>query len=507
MLLKLNSFDDFLFENLDTTYFILSPSLFEVLEDIDNPISNKLKEDYGDNPKKKITYIDIILNDYAYWSFVNSVKINQYIEDKEGNIESVYLFNKYKDDILAKYKSKAKIGKIINKLYPNIYTAKELEEFVQLYKKHFSTTFDLLDIVKGNDIKKWYDCKNYNNPDDSTELTQSCMAATYKNEFMDFYAVNDDKVSMLILYSDDTKKKIDARAILWKPDIINNKKNTNGELFLDRIYFNRQEHKNIMEKYADVKGWYYRKNGIYNPHTKDIENVKFYLNNMKISPSHKMPYADTLDIFDPKTNTLTNDYQNCNNYGCLCSTQGNLNELTWFDKYNKFYHANDLVYAHDKGGHDYIPIEHTIYLPKYNNYYTKEYIDEEAKSNNKLVKVQDPIEVSEIGEKNAPYYEVFKQDTVKSKLDNKIYFGKDVKYSDFFDMYIPNNKAVWSTHMGTYLPIEDAIKVVINFDDYDYKYDYYLLDDPGEPIFKHKDGKYYINELKDKINKQKNEIN
>jgi len=506
MFSKLNSFDDFLFENLDTTYFVISDDLFDVLVDINHPISTKLKSNDTDPPQKKITFIDINYNEYDKWMFVNSVKVNQYIEDKGGNINSITSFNRYKNKIIDKYSSKAKIGRLINKIYTDTYSTIQIEEFVQLYKKHFSTTFELLDIVKGKDILKWYDCKNYNNPDSVTELTQSCMADSVVNHFMDFYAVNDDKVQMLILYSDENKNKIDARAILWKPDLINGKKNTSGKLFLDRIYFNKQDHKNIMQKYADIKKWYYKRSGIYNPTTKKSEDVKFELNNMKISPSHTMPYADTLDVFDPKTNTITNDYEKHPDSGCLGSTCGQLDNLTWIPRYQKFYHINNLIKAYGENGQEYITREDAIYLPRYNKNYTKEFIDK-----HELVKIQDPIEVEDGDEENAPYYDVFKEDTIWSDEYNNRYYIKDVKYSDFLDIYIPISKAVLSKYMGTYLPREDTVKVVTDilgngFGGYDYTYDFYLLSDPSKPFFKDKDGKYYLKSLKQKLKNIKKEL-
>ena len=524
MFSRLNSFGDFLFENIDTTFFIISDQLFDVLMEINHPISSKLKSDAADQPKKKITYFNVVFNEYDKWSFVNSIKAIQYIEDK-GKDNSLRSIHKYKGAIIDKYSSKSKIGRLINKLYPKKFTPAEIEEFVHLYKTYFATKFDFVDTVKGDNIKKWYDCTNYNTSHgDDTELIQSCMASSKKNEYMDFYAVNDDRVQMLILYSSEKKDKIDARGILWKPDTINGKENTEGRLFLDRIYYNKQEHRNTLRRYADLQGWYYKHNGIYDPKTKETESVSFALKNVKISPSHTFPYMDTLDYFLPDTNTLTNDTSDHKNYGILGSQSGDMEVLIWVESRKRFYHPSVLKNVIGVEGDELLPPEDVVWIPRYNQGFSKEYAEKQT-----LVKVQKPIDVKIHGD-DAAYYDVFKSDVVKSGIDGKEYFDRDMVYSDFLDMYIPAYNAELVPNMDSYLPIEDLVLVTTDirkikvrpdtWDDYDYRgateyryktitdEEFYHKDDPHKPFFKNrKDGKYYLKSIRSKLREYENEKN
>jgi len=506
MLSKLYSFDDFLFESIDEVSFILSNDLIEVLNKIENKISISLIKDHSQTNKKKITYVDIINGEYDKWSFVNSSKVAQYLEEIEKSPTSYINLNNYKSVIIGKFQSKAKIGRLINKIYPDTYSASEIEIFVNLYKKYFATQFELIDIVNGHDINKWYDCKNYNKDDvSSSELQNSCMSYSDRNEFMDFYAINDDKIQMVILYSDENKNKIDARAILWTPDTIDGKKNIEGIKFMDRVYYNRQEHFNILSKYAEMNGWLqkYRNSGsigggIINPVTKENKQIILALEDVEIPVHHKMPYADTLAVFDPETNTLSNDEQEGSDkkLGYLSSTGGQIDGLRWLESKDRFYHSTDIAMAigNDKGMEVPTLKSEAIQVPAYRKYYTKEYLDTK-----KLVPV-----IGLDGETK----EVFEDDVVEND-DGKKYFKNDVMYSNFLDEYIPKGKAQYVPSMDSYMPLDELVLVITEVDRFgdDIDVEYFHIDDPREPYFKHTDGKYYINELKDKITNLENEKN
>lgn len=507
-MLFVNNFNDYILKELDTTFFILSDRLFDILMEINHPISSNLRKDAGENPQKNVTLIDMIEYEQDKWSFVNSNKANQYIEEIGKNPEKIQSVYTNKKEINNKFSSNAKIGRIINKIYPIKYKPNDIETFINEYKKILTKDFDLIDIVQGGAIRHWYNCNHYNDDDvHVSELHNSCMSSEIKNHFTDLYTINSDNISMVILYSDDDKEKIDARAILWKPDKINGEDNIKGDLFMDRIYYNKQEHKNILQKYAEKNNWYYKKTNnsvvsskIYNPYTKKEEQIIFEIVELKIPEHRKFPYVDTIAVYNPKTNTLSNN-ENQKNIGILSSTMGYLENLIWLGDKNKFYHENEIVEAvyNDNGYIKVVLHDEAEYLPRYNKYYTKEYLD-----NSEIVEVQDPYEILD-DKNNAPFYKVFKKDTVESN-DGKIYFKGDTKYSNFFDNYIPNHKAVYSKYMSTYLPRgEGTVKVITdiflwndqgnqdvldNLDEIEYSYDYRLKDEPVPSYFEYK-GNYY----------------
>lgn len=498
------TFDDFLLENVNVTIFTITPELKEVLQNIENPIAKRIIANSATNKEKKITLIDIVYGDYTKWSFVNSPKVLQFFKEEDFTLNSNAIID-FKKSLQKKYKSETRIGRILNKLYPDEYNTVDIENFVNEYKKYFQTKFELVDIVKGKDINKWYDCKNYevSYNEYGTELNSSCMSPTDRNDYMDFYAVNGDKVSMVILYSNEFKNKIRARAILWKPDKIDGKENTKGELFMDRIYYTNQDDKNLLQKYAEDNKWYYKKTNsgsiyadIYNPNG-DVSKIIFEINNMKIAPNKKFPYMDTLAIFDPETISISNDDKGTSDkkVGMLSSTRGGIDGLIWVDKYKKFIHPTDLVNAfsfkNERGVDVMIPVlkKDAVFMDFYEQYYTKEYYDSQDK-----IKVKKP-------EDNGPDgmdYEIFKHDAEFCANDDQKYYKGHVKYSDFLDEFIPKNSAKWVEQMDSWMPITDLVHVITDFDvawgDYNPYKVWYHMDDPRYPYFKYK-GEYYLKGL------------
>ena len=62
-------------------------------------------------------------------------------------------------------------------------------------------------IVKGYDIIKYFDEKNYSyNAVLGTRLGDSCMRYSFCKDYIEFYAINEDNVSLLILMENDKIK-------------------------------------------------------------------------------------------------------------------------------------------------------------------------------------------------------------------------------------------------------------------------------------------------------------
>lgn len=101
-------------------------------------------------------------------------------------------------------------------------TDKDFENFTN-YIKASSKKLGQFIIVSGEEIKKWYDYRNYS-PNQGT-LDASCMRHDNCQEFFDIYVENPDVISMLILI--DYNEKLIGRALIWKlPEFI----------FMDRVY-------------------------------------------------------------------------------------------------------------------------------------------------------------------------------------------------------------------------------------------------------------------------------
>ena len=126
----------------------------------------------------------------------------------------------------------------------------DIEDFVNKivgYLKANSSGEDTAtEIVNGEDIRFWYDRRNYQNT--VGELGNSCMSYQECQWFLDMYCMNQDKVSMVILRTKE--HKLIGRALLWSLD--------NGRKFLDRVYSILDSDSVVLHNLALKNGWLYK---------------------------------------------------------------------------------------------------------------------------------------------------------------------------------------------------------------------------------------------------------
>lgn len=195
------------------------------------------------------------------------------------------------------------------------FTTKEIEEFTNQFKAAFDFNSDAtnkFDIVSGDDIAKWYHYEKYIQGGGS--LNNSCMA-NVKKEFFDIYTKN-PQVKLVILYSDEgklengkyTSDKIKGRAIVWNDaDCVGIEGKIN---FMDRIYTTHDSDTDLFKRYAESKGFWYKKgqnmdcdciitNGVIEQRANitlelDEANFPFY------------PYTDTMSFTNLDSNVISN---------------------------------------------------------------------------------------------------------------------------------------------------------------------------------------------------------
>jgi hypothetical protein len=174
------------------------------------------------------------------------VEEGNYVKRVDNEIDVVSFLPKSKyekvEDNWNNGRVKIKIGRFIRKFLTE-FSIKNwqindtlIERFVNLYKSYFSRDISKLKIVEGDDIPKYYLEDNYHcfNGNRSGSLWNSCMRQRERNKFMKLYAVNPEKVKMLVFFSDDDKVR--ARALLWE-DVRDHKDSTKQYKFMDRIYY------------------------------------------------------------------------------------------------------------------------------------------------------------------------------------------------------------------------------------------------------------------------------
>lgn len=186
------------------------------------------------------------------------------------------------------------------------FTDSDIEQFVNKYKSAWDEMNDIFrkfELVSGEKIAFWYNYQNY--AEQRGTMGSSCMRHV-RPDFFDIYVKNPDKVSLLILKSDDDQK-IKARALVWNLD---NPKVT----FVDRIYTNDDSDVNLFKQYADSKGWYYKRNQNSSNDriligkdsvTLDEGPLLVTLLNENNGGYRNYPYLDTLKYFNTSSGELT----------------------------------------------------------------------------------------------------------------------------------------------------------------------------------------------------------
>jgi hypothetical protein len=195
------------------------------------------------------------------------------------------------------------------------FTTKEIEEFTNQFKAAFDFNADAsnkFDVVSGDDIAKWYHFEKYTQGGGS--MNNSCMA-NVKKEFFDIYTKN-PQVKLVILYDDNgklenakyTSDKIKGRAIVWNGATC---LGVEGKIdFMDRIYTVQDSDTDLFKRYAESKGFWYKKgqnmdfecsitNGVIEQKAMitvelDETNFAFY------------PYTDTMSFTNLDDNTISN---------------------------------------------------------------------------------------------------------------------------------------------------------------------------------------------------------
>ena len=279
---------------------------------VGDPGDNQVVEIIGDIPK------DVLQNHYIYSDFLIHIR---WIDNTGTELNAIFNKNHIERDTSNITRSDFKIGKFIRALLKkaNIdFTPVELEEFVTKYKVAVQMTknaFDRFQIVKGEDIRKWYLYSNYEG--NLGSLGNSCMRYDKCQKYLDIYTENEDVVSLVILISKRDPKKISARALLWTDD--------RDRKFMDRVYTINHPDEELFKKYAIENEFLYRDksaNVAFNDEIVDDEDGYITVK-LKEGEYDWYPYMDTLSYLNIDRETLTNDSSSHYNYELESTNGGN----------------------------------------------------------------------------------------------------------------------------------------------------------------------------------------
>lgn len=419
-----------LLEHISNNEVILlfSNRLKTYLKTINHPISKKLlsKESSSDFKVKK-TYIDLDDNGVDTVSFITSSKASQMIiTSKRKDNSFIITDDMYGDvnrgygdvDVYSKNRSTIKINKLVNQLFPNEFkpsgdSGNDMESFVNLFKS--GRDISVFEIVDGEDIKHWYNENQHKIGIKYTTLGKSCMRYDNCSDFLEFYSVNKDNVSLVILKDNIDNTKIRGRAILWKLKLPSNR------MFMDRIYQSDEFIVDIFKEYAKENGWLYKSIQSMNEEEEIFDPIKNTSKKLRLEVTIDnytdfFPYMDTMKYYDPLNRLLSNSdskmeedryYLEQDNGDYFSDTdkefQPYYNEYIDIDgdfiycelgdgfrkpkdaiwsTYYSSYITNEYKEEHMKYckyGNEYRKIEDAVFLPEYDEYATSEYLKNDIK--------------------------------------------------------------------------------------------------------------------------------
>ena len=269
------NYNDFIFGKLILeSVLVYSDDFREILKSIDSPISMYLSNIESIDLDLKNNFIDI----------GETNKLISYIQDgRVGDVENPF------EEKRQSIKVGRGIKSILNSAGFNRSDA-EIEDFVNKYKAAFDDLkkdkLSNFELVKGEDIRKWYLEDNY---DDITKgtLSNSCMRYDRCQTYFDIYVDNPNVCSLLIL-KNDKGDKIKARSLVWEL--------SDGRTLIDRVYYNDQSDIELYKKYSEKNGFWIKVNwemiNYQTNETKALINKNICID-LDYSDFSEYPYLDT----------------------------------------------------------------------------------------------------------------------------------------------------------------------------------------------------------------------
>ncbi|MFW6225923.1 MAG: hypothetical protein ACOC3V_03105 [bacterium] len=351
----------------------------DLLNSINHEISYQLLEMIRYRSSSPISFFDFGDGNDSI-SFVTGCKV-------------VELSNKFGDEYRklgwSKYRSTMKIGKAIKLIFKDNFPINQpkgveapkpkndIESFVNMYKaeRDKNKNYDFFDIVKGEDIRYWYDQENYSRyMQEGCTLAKSCLRYKESLKYLDIYVKNPDVFSMLILK--DSSNKLRARSIIW------NLNEPENRIYMDRVYSINDFDVELFKTYAKERGWLYktRQTYGYNHNIFDTRNNEEYnwtefLMSASLKPLkyRYYPYLDTLSIYNIESGEISNNFRKLKipPHIYLIDPQGGFvdeaehREMVYSRRYghnipreeseyseidDDWFYSNDIVYVHNTEG-------------------------------------------------------------------------------------------------------------------------------------------------------------
>lgn len=303
----ITQYNDFLFETneKDKVFpLIISERLLKFLKSLDSQIARKILHDYSNNVCHDLSFLDCVVDDKDKMDKITFLPVNKIVKGilSDTHVNMDVNFN-------AKGRQEISVGRLINRLYPEVFSKNEVEIFVNQYKADIAKGHSDFYLASGEEIRHWYFSGNYSS--NLGTINNSCMRGKLAQSYFDIYVNNPEKIKLLVLFSDKSKTKIKGRALVWfglkKPIEIVDDKKIESKVYLDRIYTVADSDVELYKNYAKQNGWLYKAAQVMND-ASYIENGKVIRNTVAITLKPKAykayPSLDTFCYYTPSTGRL-----------------------------------------------------------------------------------------------------------------------------------------------------------------------------------------------------------
>ena len=216
-----------------------------------------------------------------------------------------------------------KIGRLVNKIIPKKYrdqyiTPADIEIFVNRFKSFFDVSNNIIEVVSGEDIRKYYNYKSYQYPEIGS-LWKSCMRQKERQRFLDMYTSNTCVKMLVLFHNENGEKLVKGRALLWEAEDLSGKKFK----IMDRIYTIYDSDVFVFKKWAYENGYitkFYQSSKAQSIF--EIDGKEVYINlrvKLENSQFNYYPYLDTFQFFDYDRGLLYNSESKSYNYQLIYS--------------------------------------------------------------------------------------------------------------------------------------------------------------------------------------------
>lgn len=213
---------------------------------------------------------------------------------------------------------------------PDAYSDAAYETVTNAIKAHIKRHAGTFRIVTGDDIRECYQYTRYVSGDTGT-LRHSCMRHRQCWDYLEIYAANPDRISLLI--RENAQSEILGRALLWHTD--------DDETLIDRVYGSDVTQRHFTE--------YATRNGYQSAYSKAAEITLQY------ADFDQYPYCDNfayLTVNPDGTGILTNDESLTGDvYRTLQHTNGRYSQSDM----ETCPECSESFFAHDTRGSGYCP--------------------------------------------------------------------------------------------------------------------------------------------------------